>query len=203
MKRIIRRARSWQSTTPANRRISVGIGIVLVGIASLALYQYFFEARRTAIIHVLNQIVEVSAILEKIDASCGITGFELDKNYLTFFNVKAFVGAAVGSMRLKHPEKWAGPYTEENPTIQDKYYYVLKTAKNEYYLIPGDGVVLSDGKILGKDIMIDPETDIQALLKKEPALWVKEQPLIVPIKLRQMPLSPAQKIRLLGASELE
>lgn len=110
-------------------------------------------------------------IFIKIDAECEIINFEHQKNYIDFLNVVKFVGSEVGSMNLARPENWEGPYVDDNPTMQTKYYQIVRTFKG-YYIVPGDGVALSNGKVIGKDIIFGEKTDIDALMKREDALKV-------------------------------
>lgn len=65
-------------------------------------------------------------------------------------------------MNLAHPEKWQGPYVNDNPTMQGREYLIVRTKKG-HYLTPGEGVELPNGKIVGKDIMLDEEVDLESL----------------------------------------
>lgn len=90
-------------------------------------------------------------------------------------------------MNLVWPEKWAGPYVQDNPTIQSKKYEILKTKKG-YYILPGTGVQLSNGMVMGKDIVITPETDIEELINAEHGLFYNGKALIAPVMVHKKTL---------------
>lgn len=114
--------------------------------------------------HLIAETVdELACIFETIDATAGIASFEHDHNHIDFLTVKSFLGSEVGPMNLIHPKKWAGPYLHDNPTFQEKLYQVAK-AKDGYWLLPGEGVQLPNGNVIGTDIIITPETNVQKLL---------------------------------------
>ena len=83
-----------------------------------------------------------------------------------------------------YPEKWAGPYLQENPTVQSKVYEIVLT-KNGYYIVPGTGVRLANGKIMGKDIVLTPQTDIDQVINEKSGLEYKGKPLVVPIEMQK------------------
>lgn len=158
--------------------VSVLIGLALAALFVYTVYFFMFQAR-----HEINELASTDVknlkeVLQKIDAQCQIMSFDQEKSYINFLNVGCFEGSEVGPMNLAYPKKWQGPYVKENPTMQGFYYYVLKT-RNGYYIVPGDGVRLTNGKVLGKDIIITGVTDIEQLLKKETGLWFNSSPLIV------------------------
>lgn len=126
---------------------------------------------------IAEHIGVLSEIFKKINEQCGIINFGYQQNYIDFLNVESFVGSQIGSMNLKYPQHWQGPYLKENPTMQEKYYEIIYTYKG-YFIVPGQGVQLTDGKIIGKDIIFSKDTDIEALIKSE-VLRDKEKNLAV------------------------
>jgi len=66
-------------------------------------------------------------------------------------------------MNLAHPDKWQGPYVQENPTIYHIAYQVVSTKKG-YFITPGDGVRLPNKKVVGKDIVLDNNADIEKMM---------------------------------------
>ena len=64
--------------------------------------------------------------------------------------VKSFEGSEVGSLNLAYPKKWQGPYLGDNPTFQGKAYQIIRT-KNGYFVTPGDGIMLPNGLVIGRD----------------------------------------------------
>lgn len=152
--------------------------LLLFAIAVYRLYQNVREVPSTL---VADHIEKLAGIFKKIEETGGIDRFDEEKNRIDFLNVKSFVGSKVGSLTLYHPERWQGPYIDENPTIQDKPYVVVKTSVG-YYIVPGDGVKLSNGKVIGKDIVIDKNTDFEKLTRDPQGLLHENRPLAVLIK---------------------
>ncbi len=143
------------------------------------------QQHETANARIVRQVNTLRSTLKKIDTDCRILSFDLEKNYITFLTVEAFAGSEVGAMNIAYPTKWHGPYAEETPTIQGKYYYVLKH-KDGYYIVPDDGVRLRGNKVLGQDIVITSTTDIDALIKQYPmSLTYNNKPLIQKLDLRK------------------
>lgn len=164
--------------------VSVLVGLGLVGLFGYTVYFFWFQGK-----HEINEFIaadtsHLTEMLQQIDQQCEIMSFDQEKSYINFLNVGCFEGSEVGPMNLAYPQKWEGPYLKDNPTLQGFYYYVLKN-KNGYYVVPGDGVKLSNGKVLGKDIVIAAETDIEQLLKREPGLWFNTTPLITKLTLKR------------------
>lgn len=123
---------------------------------------------------IINEhIAKLHEIFMRIDAECHIVSFKYQKNYIDFLNVVKFVGADVGTMNLANPENWRGPYLHDNVSIQEKYYQIVRTHKG-WYIVPGEGVELSNGKVIGKDITFDEKADIDAMLQDPHALKSKD-----------------------------
>jgi hypothetical protein len=85
-------------------------------------------------------------------------------------------------MNLARPKNWQGPYVEDNLEVQGIAYQVMRT-KQGYFIIPGDGVVLPNGKKLGSDVPIDENTDILALTQDKQSLNYQGKALAAPLKL--------------------
>lgn len=140
--------------------------IILFGITW---YQFSREARIMVNEVIVKDVERLQEIFKKINSECTISGFEHEKNYIDFLTVKSFVSHEVGSMELMFPSKWQGPYLPENPNVQGKKYEIVKT-KYGYYIVPGTGVRLANGKIMGKDIIISAATDIMQLVNEQQGL---------------------------------
>jgi hypothetical protein len=96
-------------------------------------------------------------------------------------NVKEFSGAEVGPMNLAYPERWEGPYLEDNPTMQEKEYLIVRT-KRGYFITPGEGVILPNGKDVGKDkIVLNEDTNIRILMTDSQALMFKDRVFAAPV----------------------
>lgn len=137
---------------------------------------------------IAHEVKLLASIFEKIDASCTILGFDQEINSINFLNVKSFTGSEVGPVNLEYPQHWAGPYLKDNPTMQSIEYQVVKN-KYGYFVTPGNGVKLPNGKIIGKDIQLNESTDINALMHDKDALFYKGKPLAAVIKLNNNTLN--------------
>jgi hypothetical protein len=156
--------------------------ILFLSLCVVALYRYYQTAQVVGDQIIVDHVGQLEQIFKKIDATCQIIGFEHEKSYVDFLTVRSFVGSEVGAMNLAHAEKWEGPYLQDNPTIYEKQYLIVDTPKG-YYLVPGDGVVLSNGKIIGKDLIFNRETNFEALLTDPSApLMFEGKPLVALIK---------------------
>ena len=158
----------------------MGAGAIFVVLFLIALFRFSYQSKIEVDLLINAHVVELNSIFKKIESSCKIAGFSEDKSYIDFLNVKEFSGSQIGSMVLVHPEKWQGPYLKESPKVQEKFYQILNT-KNGYYILPGDGVKLADGKIIGKDVKIDYESDIEMMITNKDYLLFQDKPLAAKI----------------------
>lgn len=148
--------------------IGKGIPMIAMGVfASLfviSLYMLFRQSNHSTDAVIVNDVQRLKQIIEEVNKDCKIIDLEHTKNYIDFLTVKEFVGSEVGAMNLTYPQNWKGPYVKDNPTVQQEQYIILKH-NNGYYIVPGDGVVLGNGKKIGKDIILDESCDIEKLLQ--------------------------------------
>lgn len=167
---------------------TLGIGTCLLVLFVITFIAYWHQTRLFPAQVMANDIAQLAKIFEIINERCGIIDFQKDHNDIDFLNVITFEGSEVGSMNLKFPEKWEGPYLKTNLTIQEKYYQVAKT-KHGYFVLPGDGVIVMNEKIMGKDIIIDKNTDITDLIKNKALVDPSGRPLALPITTLNTPPS--------------
>ncbi len=111
-------------------------------------------------------LCRLEEILHKIDNTSEILALQNDHEPIDFLTVKSFVGSMVGGINLAHPQKWAGPYLEQNPSIQGKFYELVR-AKDGYFVVPGQGVMLPHGAVMGKDVVITRNTMLGNVMKPE------------------------------------
>ena len=138
---------------------------VLLFLFCFAIYKLLHQTRELVDRVIAYDIARLETIFRDIQAKCDIIDFEYEKNYIDFLNVIKFVGSQLGPMNLMHPERWPGAYLNEKLTVQQKPYAVLET-KNGYYIVPGDGVKLSNGTVIGKDIVLSRDSDIENLIER-------------------------------------
>ncbi len=152
-----------------SREMRLGIAVVFGLLFFVTLVRFYTVGQTLTSALIAEDVQRLADIFRTIDATVGIEDFEHDKNYIDFLTIKTFVGSEVGSMNLRYPEKWQGPYLEDNPTMQEKIYSVMKNRQG-WFIVPGDGVELSNGKVVGKDLVLDKNTDMLALLRDPEAL---------------------------------
>lgn len=143
--------------------VSLAVGALLLGIIGVGVHRWYSESRRIVNILVADQVEELAGIFRAIHEKCYIIDFEHEKNYVDFLTVINFAGSEVGAMNLAYPNRWEGPYVKDNPTMQQQQYVVISTEQG-YFVAPGDGVRLSDGRIIGHDIVLNKETKFDELL---------------------------------------
>ena len=157
--------------------LTVILFTVLIGISLFKLLYYVQVASDIIIAQEVQQLVK---IFKRIDKTCKIIDFDYQKNNINFLNVKTFIGSEVGPMNLVHPDNWEGPYLKDNPTIQSKEYQVVKTKKG-YFIVPGEGIRLSNGKVIGRDIILDENADIPKMMADKNFLNFKGKALAAPL----------------------
>lgn len=161
--------------------------LVLGGLFLLTWYQFSKETRVIINETIMTDMSQLKDIFAEIHKECVIMGFDHDKNYVDFLTVKSFVSSEVGAMNLMFPEKWQGPYVQDNPAIQGKKYEIVRV-KEGYYLMPGTGVRLSNDKVMGTDIIVTPTIAIDSLLTEESGLLHEGTALCVQIATQKSPL---------------
>lgn len=150
--------------------IGMGIGI-----------WYYRQEFRNHDYLITDHLDMLERIFNDIEATSHILGLDRERNYINFLTVKSFVGSEIGGMNLEYPEKWAGPYLMDNPTIQGKEYVLLKTG-NGYFIIPDDGVRLGNGQIIGKDIVFNAATDLNQFFENPQLFLSSKKPMIRKIR---------------------
>lgn len=142
--------------------IPVLTAIFFIVLMSISLYKMFYDVKISSDVVIVKDVKELARIFEKIDKDCKILNFEHQKTRVNFLQVRSFDGSEIGSMSLAYPKNWKGPYIGDNPTVQGQEYQVIKTKKG-LFVTPGYGVKLGNGKIVGKDIILDENADIQKM----------------------------------------
>jgi hypothetical protein len=143
--------------------------------------RYIAQARRYDDRLIADNIEKLAQIFKSIHACCKIIGFEHKRNYIDFLTVEKFEGNRVGAMTLEHPENWQGPYLYQPMLSDGKEYEILHT-KQGYYIVPGMGVRLSNEKTIGKDILVNPDTDIEVFIQSPQSISNQRRPLAVRIE---------------------
>lgn len=170
---------------------------VITFLVGLTFFSWRKVAKRDIGLYIVEDIARLAAIFERIDATAGILGFDYQKNPINFLNIKkdGFVGSELGSMNLKYPDKWEGPYEYEMPRIQEEDYIIVRTKKG-YFITPADGVRLPNGKIIGKDIILDEDADIEHMMHDDQLLSYQGMSLAAKIKIGMQPATFQQSLGL-------
>ncbi|MBS1986669.1 hypothetical protein JST99_01915 [Candidatus Dependentiae bacterium] len=158
--------------------ISLGIGLLLALFLIATVTSYIHEKPVHIASMMVQDVAQLKEIFERIEKTCGILSFDYQANPINFLTIKkdGFVGSEIGSMNLAYPQQWQGPYLLDNPTMQNKEYEVVSTSKG-YFIVPGRGVKLPNGKIVGVDIILDENADIVAMMSDQNKLMFDGKPL--------------------------
>lgn len=150
----------------------------------IAIFNTFVSTRQYEGDIIERDIIRLADALRQVEKDCKIISFEAQKNSINFLNVKSFEGSQVGPLNLKHPDRWKGPYLDHNPSMQSIEYQLVRTKKG-YFVAPGDGVKLPNGKVIGKDIRFDENADIDAMIKDEEQLKYKDKVFAAPLIIKK------------------
>jgi hypothetical protein len=161
--------------------IGTATAIIVIGLIVIALMR-LISLRASDGNKIADDIAQLDSIFNHINQTSGILGFEEQQNPINFLTVSTFTGAQVGSMKLAYPDKWEGPYVEHTPQVQDKEYMVVQ-AKDGYFITPGNGVLLPNGKVVGKDVMLTTNISVVPMVEQGGNLSFQDRPLAAPMKL--------------------
>ena len=162
------------------KRWQIFASIALVGLLLFTLGSFLYNVKMSANRIIVKHINEISTVFNAINEKCGILSFEHKVNYVDFLTVGSFESSEVGGMNLRNKDSWEGPYFLDNPTVQAKHYEIIKTKKG-YFLVPGNGVKLSSGLVIGKDVVFDKDTDVDALVENGTLVDKSGNPLVAEI----------------------
>jgi len=132
---------------------------------------------------IAKDLGKITHVLGRIDSDCSILEIENVQNYVDFLNVEKFAGSEVGCLNLAYPKNWKGPYLMDNPTFQGKPYQIVKTREG-VFVLPGNGVKLPNGFVVGKDFTISYDSSIPKMMLRGGPLNYNGQPLAVKLKFR-------------------
>lgn len=164
----------------------LGMTVAIVFVPMVIFVAYYFQSKRQTGLLINRDVILLAKKFEQINQDCTIIGFNHPKTVIDFLNVVRFVGSEIGTMNLKHPERWQGPYLPDNPTMHDKEYQIVR-GSDGYYIIPGDGVTLPNKKTIGREIVTTDYIDINKLIE-DGTLMFNEKPLAARINLDTIPL---------------
>lgn len=184
------------------KHFSVIAGICMVLMVALFFIKIIGERPyfMASIVH--SDVKKIGLIIEKIDQNCKITAIAGGRTAVNFLTVKKFVGSVIGGLNLMDASKWAGQYVEVNPTIQQQFYDLVQ-AKDGCFVVPGIGVFLPNGYVVGKDFVITSETNVAPMMQAGGFLFYKGEPLAQRVNLKYvmsiLPGSVGQKASTINA----
>jgi hypothetical protein len=138
--------------------------ILLIVLTSLSVFSLIYKSQENTAALIDNDLQVLVDAFNRIDQDCKILNFDYTLNRINFLNVESFVGSEVGAMHLGHPEHWKGPYLKVNPTVQEQEYFVVVTHQG-CFVTPGFGVRLPNGRIVGSDIVLNKDADIETMMQ--------------------------------------
>lgn len=147
--------------------------ILFAALVALFIFQHWYYRTDFLASIIKNDLKTLHEALEKIDKECNILSLNNNAINLDFLTVEKFEGSVIAGLNLAYPKKWQGPYLHKDLTYQGIYYRLLK-AKDGFYIVLSDGVVLPNGKEIGKDVIINPQVDVMPMLENGGALRFKE-----------------------------
>lgn len=119
-----------------------------------------------------NDVKIVHDALHSIDKRCNILRFNNRRVILDFFTVSSFDGSVIGGVSLAYPKKWTKAVLHRNPIIQQKFYEVVR-AQDGFFVVPGEGVTLPTGLVMGKDVVIKRQTQVGPMIRPDGKLFFK------------------------------
>lgn len=156
--------------------------ILLVILVGISIYSLMQKSNSNTAMIIDRDLQMLADVFHRIDQDCKVLHFDYPLTRIDFLNVTSFVGNDVGSMRLAYPEKWKGPYLQKNPSVQGQEYMIVVTHKGSF-ITPGTEVQLPNGKVVGVDITLNEEADLDAMIKPGGALNADGKPLAVKVNL--------------------
>lgn len=145
------------------------VASLFTALFAISVLMVYRQAKTATDVMIHQNLTELQKIFEKIDKDCRILRVKHAKNHIDFLTVKHFVGSEVGGLNLAYANRWQGPYLKDNPSMQQQVYVLLKN-KQGYFIVPGDGVVLNNGKKIGIDIILNEKTDMNKMLQDKNGL---------------------------------
>lgn len=150
--------------------------LLLFSVFGLFVYQVLRERPIFLATVITSDLEQIEKHLNEIDRDCNILSVVPARAYVDFLNVNTFTGSTIGALNLAYPDKWQGPYMRKNPSIHGIFYELVKTREG-VFIIPGNGVKLPNGLVVGKDFEVTFGTEIGKMLEAGGQLNFKNEPL--------------------------
>lgn len=138
--------------------------LLILAITGIFVYQVLRERPYYLASVIKSDLEQIEKTLTEIDKVCNILSVASNHATVDFLNVEKFAGSMVGCLNLAYPKRWKGPYVQRNPTLQGFFYELVKT-RDGLYIVPGRGVKLPNGLIVGKHFEIDVSAPVVQMLR--------------------------------------
>jgi len=174
------------------------IMLLLMGLCFAFLFMNYPSLKTRLVRRDMQRIVRA---LYQVDRYCHIETVTPGLHPLNFLTLPRPTERDFCGIELEFPKQWTGPYFSEVPVLDNTPYQLLKTEKG-LFLVPGNGVRLPNGNVIGIDIVWHYTTEVAALAQQGGALWYDGIPLArhIPYGHYIKPRNPEEKIRRLNAS---
>jgi hypothetical protein len=159
----------------------VGI-LVLILLVFFGIYGVVEKNPDIMAVKMHKDLEQLAMILQKVDKDCSIISVDKISGVIDFLTLEKPLGIDVGCLTLAYPEKWTGPYLKKNLMYQETYYEIVE-ALDGFYIVPGDGTRLPNGFVMGTDIEISSNIELEPLLKPGALLCYKNSKFAVPLLL--------------------
>jgi hypothetical protein len=142
----------------------------LLAFLLLVFFLKIYQDTSSVRVSVMREDLEIlQQLLNRIDKECNILSIRSNGADLDFLTVEKFVGSTVGCLNLAYPKNWRGPYVQQDPTMDGKFYEIIH-ARDGYFIVPGRGVRLPNGLVMGKDVKFSDGARVGDLTKAGGAL---------------------------------
>jgi len=152
--------------------------ISLVSMALLGICTAHFVANGSAwSAHVvradLHNAVEA---LSRFDTDCGLKKVLPGIHALDFLTMSYLPVDSLAGFDIQNVRAWQGPYLKTVPVVDGRPYVLLAT-ESGLFVAPSYGVRLPSGKLLGRDVVWDWQSDIDAMTADDAPLSHQGEPL--------------------------
>ncbi len=162
--------------------LGLGVGVCAAILIFAVVFSFMYRSRELTTDVIAEDVQKLVTIFDDINKQCGIISFDYQQNPINFLNVGTFRSSEVGPMNLARADKWQGPYVDDNPSVQGKEYMVVRTKKG-YFITPGMGVKISNGAVIGKEIILNEDADIEAMMRNPKKLLFENKAFAAPLNL--------------------
>ena len=134
--------------------------VTLLSLLALMFFVRMYNSKPQYLASIIkDDLLMINHALMRIDKECTIVSIRSDSAIVDFLTVQKFIGSVVGCINLAYPENWKGPYLQVTPNYKAKPYAIVK-ARDGFFIIPGNGTELPNGRIVGKDIIINEKINL-------------------------------------------